>query len=129
MSDLTAHLALPLGPAAGAASATSGTSGGGGWEPWSGHDPVTVLTGPEAAMQRRNVLLGLLAEVCVHHWLCAPVSFPNQLGCCSTFFQMLPDTFTAEGVTAGRCSDRFGWRWQASASRWWAPPKSCCTRR
>jgi hypothetical protein len=60
ISDLAAHLPLPLGAAA-AGNAAGG--GGGGWEPWSGHDPVAALEGPEAAQQRRTALLGLLAEV------------------------------------------------------------------
>lgn len=62
VSDLAAHLPLPMGAAAASAAAAAG---GGGWKPWSGHDPVTALAGPEAAMHRRNVLLGLLAEVCI----------------------------------------------------------------
>lgn len=61
ISDLAAHLPLPLGAAA--AGNAAGGGGGGGWEPWSGHDPVAVLEGPEAAQQRRSALLGLLAEV------------------------------------------------------------------
>jgi hypothetical protein len=61
ISDLAAHLPLPLG----AAAAGNAAGGGGGWEPWSGHDPVAALEGPEAAQQRRTALLGLLAEV--HH--------------------------------------------------------------
>jgi ABC-type uncharacterized transport system permease subunit len=64
ISDLAAHLPLPLGAAAAGSAAVAG---GGGWEPWSGHDPVAALEGPEAALQRRNALLGLLAEVCDAH--------------------------------------------------------------
>ena len=59
ISDLAAHLPLPLG----AAAAGNAAGGSGGWEPWSGHDPVAALEGPEAAQQRRSALLGLLAEV------------------------------------------------------------------
>lgn len=72
VSDLAAHLPLPLGAAA-AGDAAGGS--GGGWEPWSGHDPVAVLEGPEAAMQRRTALLGLLAEV--HHHTRAGVGRPR----------------------------------------------------
>lgn len=63
VTDLTAHLELQLGPAA---AADKAPAGGSGWEPWSGDDPLTVLAGPDAAMQRRNVLLSLLAEVGFH---------------------------------------------------------------